>query len=197
MRRFYALLATIAVAGLAAIPASANAQEKEGMAAAHAAYMAAATPGPNHAGMAAMAGHYRADVKVWMDPTADPVVSTGKTEFKMILGGRYLVQHYSGSMMGQPFEGMGLTAYDNLEKQYVSTWVDNMGTGIMVTKGNYDAYGKVLTSSGEVIDAESGAPVTVKTVSTTVSENEHRFEMFIIQGDQEMKNLDITYTRTM
>ena len=105
MGRCKALLAAIAVAGLAAIPAGANAQEKEGMAAAEAAYMAAAAPGPQHAAMAAMAGSYRADVKSWMDPTADPVVSSGKTEFKMILRGRYLVQHYSGSMMGQEFEG--------------------------------------------------------------------------------------------
>lgn len=197
MGRCKALLAAIAVAGLAAIPAGANAQEKEGMAAAEAAYMAAAAPGPQHAAMAAMAGSYRADVKSWMDPTADPVVSSGKTEFKMILGGRYLVQHYSGSMMGQEFEGIGLTAYDNLQKQYVSTWVDNMGTAIMITKGNYDESGKVLTTMGELIDAATGAPVTVKSVSTTVSEDELRFEMFIIQGDQEMKNLEITYTRTM
>ncbi len=33
--------------------------------------------------------------------------------------------------MGMPFEGMGIDGYDNLAKQYVSTWVDNMGTGIM------------------------------------------------------------------
>jgi hypothetical protein len=197
MPRTSTLLAVMAAAGLAVIPAGAQAQEKEGMAVADAAYMAAAAPGPQHAAMAAMAGSYRAEVKTWMDPTADPVVSSGKTEFKMILGGRYLVQHYAGSMMGQQFEGLGLTAYDNLGKQYVSTWVDNMGTGIMVTKGNYDASGKVLTTMGEVIDAATGAPVTVKSVSTTVSEDEHRFEMFIIQGDQEIKSLDITYTRTM
>lgn len=197
MSKFSTLLAAIAAVGLAVVPAGVDAQEKEGMAAAEAAYLAAAAPGPQHAAMAAMAGSYRADVKSWMDPTADPVVSSGKTEFKMILGGRYLVQHYSGSMMGQEFEGIGLTAYDNLKKQYVSTWVDNMGTGIMVTKGNYDESGKVLTTMGELIDPATGAPVTVKSVSTTVSEDEHRFEMFIIQGDQEMQNLEITYTRTM
>jgi hypothetical protein len=197
MSKFSALLTAFAATGLVVIPAGVQAQEKEGMAAADVAYMAAAAPGPQHAAMAAIEGSYHADVKTWMDPTADPVVSSGKTEFKMILGGRYLVQHHSGSMMGQQFEGIGLTAYDNLAKQYVSTWVDNMGTGIMVTKGNYDASGKVLTAMGEVIDAATGAPVTVKSVSTTVSEDEHRFEMFIIQGDQEIKNLDITYTRTM
>ncbi|NNG16401.1 MAG: DUF1579 domain-containing protein [Gemmatimonadales bacterium] len=197
MSKFSALLTAIAAVGLLVIPAGAEAQEKEGMAAADAAYMAAAAPGPQHAAMAAIAGSYRADVKTWMDPTADPIVSTGKTEFKMILGGRYLVQHYAGSMMGQEFEGMGITAYDNLDKQYVSTWVDNMGTGIMVTKGNYDESGKILTTVGEVIDPATGVPLTVKSVSTTISEDVHRFEMYMVVGGQEVKTLEATYTRTM
>lgn len=197
MSKFSGLLATIAAIGLAVIPAGTEAQEKEGMAAADAAYMAAAAPGPQHAAMAAIEGSYRAEIKTWMDPTVDPVISTGKTEFKMILGGRYLVQHYAGSMMGQEFEGMGITAYDNLENQYVSTWVDNMGTGIMVTKGNYDESGKVLTTMGEVIDPATGAPLTVKSVSTTISEDEHLFEMYMVVGGQEVKTLEATYTRTM
>ena len=197
MMKSSALPIAIATAGLLAIPTGAPAQEKEGMAAADAAYMAAAAPGPQHAAMAAIAGSYRAEVKTWMDPAADPIVSEGKTEFKMVLGGRYLIQHYTGSMMGQEFEGMGITAYDNLAKQYVSTWVDNMGTGIMVTKGNYDASGKVLTAMGDVLDPATGAPLTVKSVSTTVSEDEHLFEMYMVVGGQEMKTLEITYTRTM
>jgi hypothetical protein len=76
-----ALLAAIAAVGLLVIPAEAH--EKEGMAAADAAYMAAAAPGPEHAAMAAIEGSYRADTKTWMDPTADPIISSGTTEFKM------------------------------------------------------------------------------------------------------------------
>ena len=49
----------------------------------------------------------------------------------MILGGRYLEQRYEGTMMGQPFSGIGVTGFDNYKKKFVSTWVDSMGTAIM------------------------------------------------------------------
>jgi hypothetical protein len=47
----------------------------------------------------------------------------------MILGGRYQQSMIKGNMMGMPFEGMGLLGYDNAQKLFYSTWVDNMGTG--------------------------------------------------------------------
>ena len=61
--------------------------------------------------------------------------STGTSENKMILGGRYLEQHYDGTMMGQPFCGIGY-GFDNYKKKYVATWIDSMGTGILVTTGH-------------------------------------------------------------
>jgi len=39
--------------------------------------------------------------------------------------------------MGMPFEGMGLDGYDNASKEYISIWIDNMGTGIMYMKGKW------------------------------------------------------------
>ena len=49
---------------------------------------------------------------------------------KMLLDGRFLQQEFTGEMMGQPFSGVGINAYDNLRKRYVTTWIDTMGTGI-------------------------------------------------------------------
>jgi hypothetical protein len=41
-----------------------------------------------------------------------------------------------------PFEGRGTEAYDNITKQYVNTWIDNMGTGIMHSTGPCQDAGK-------------------------------------------------------
>lgn len=190
---------TLVTAGVIAA-AQVSAQEQEGMPnqdALMAAYAAAAAPGPQHEAMASMAGKYEAKVKSWMDPTAPPIESTGSAEFKMILGGRYLVQHYTGAMMGQRFEGMGITAYDKVQDKVVDAWVDNMGTGILVMKGSFDEAGKVLSSSGSAVDPVTGEEVGYRSVTTMVSDAEHRFEMFMSQGDQEMQVLEITYTRSM
>lgn len=52
-------------------------------------------------------------------------------------------------MMGMPFEGHGTLAYDNHRKMFVSTWIDNMGSGIMVLEGTYDDASKTLTLMGK------------------------------------------------
>ncbi|MCK7481868.1 MAG: DUF1579 domain-containing protein [Candidatus Moduliflexus flocculans] len=36
----------------------------------------------------------------------------------MILGGRYVRLTYKGEMMGQPFEGLQISGYDNITKAY-------------------------------------------------------------------------------
>jgi hypothetical protein len=35
-----------------------------------------------------------------------------------------------------PFEGISTLGYDNAKKTFFSTWIDNMGTGMMVMEGN-------------------------------------------------------------
>ena len=54
------------------------------------------------------------------------------------MGGRYVEHTWKGKMMDMPFEGRGTEAYDNVAKQYVNSWVDNMGTGIIHQTGTCD-----------------------------------------------------------
>ena len=51
-------------------------------------------------------------------------------------------------MMGQPYSGIGITAYDNLRKRYISTWIDSMGTGIFTMEGTANTDGKTITLKG-------------------------------------------------
>ena len=34
------------------------------------------------------------------------------------------------------FKGTGIEGYDNGKKKFVGTWMDNMGTGIMMSEGD-------------------------------------------------------------
>ena len=105
--------------------------------------MAAGTPGAAHKNLAGMEGTWTAKVKSWMSPGAPPMENDGTSESKMALGGRFLEERVQSSFMGQPFSGIGYTGYDNVKKKYVSTWMDNMGTMIMVMEGTPDPAGKV------------------------------------------------------
>jgi len=72
------------------------------------------TPGEPHKLFASLAGSWTTQTKEWMEPDKPPAESTGTAEMKMLLDGRFLYQEYNGQMMGRPFTGIGIDAYDNL-----------------------------------------------------------------------------------
>jgi hypothetical protein len=160
------------------------------------AWMDAATPGAAHQHLADMVGEWDTLVKSWMDPLAPPMESKGTSDMSMVLGGRYLLQQFHGEMMGQPFEGMGYTGYDNVQKKYVATWMDNMSTGIMTSVGTEDAETKKVTYIGKMWDAVTGTEMTVEEVVYMVAPDHHVFEMYMPGPDgKQMKSMEIHYTR--
>lgn len=154
------------------------------------------TPGPGHKVMDRMTGTFTAKMQSWMEPGQPPIESEGKQTSKWILGGRYVVDDYESTFMGEAFHGMGVNAYDNYKKEYVSTWVDTMSTGIMIMRGTYDESTKTMTMRGSMDDPMSGTTMTVKTVGRFLNDDSHVFEMYMEMRDgQWFKNMEITYTR--
>ncbi len=152
------------------------------------AWAKAAAPGPEHEVLKHFAGSWTTKAKFVMDPAKPAEESTGTSENTMILGGRFMHQVYKGSMMGRPFEGVGVWGYDNMKKQYTSVWLDNNTTSIMPSTGTYDAATKSFTEI-----AEEGK---MRMVTRIVSDTEHQFEMYGVGPDgKEMKVGEITYTR--
>jgi hypothetical protein len=98
-------------------------------------WQAAMTPSAGHARLAPMVGTWRATTSFTMAPGAPAQVSEGSSINRLVLGGRYLEQIYKGTSMGSPFEGIGYTGFDNVQKKYVGTWMDTMGTGLMSSVG--------------------------------------------------------------
>lgn len=159
-------------------------------------WMAYAMPGPEHAILAKKAGTWDHHVKWWMDPNGEPAESRGSSEHKMIMGGRYLVDRNTGDTPFGPFEGMGCTGYDNLKKKYVTTWIDNMGTGIMFSEGTYDPETETLTFTGESPDIMNGGFKTVRTVERWTGEDTWVMEMYEVNPDgTEFMAMQVTCTR--
>ncbi|HET7202768.1 MAG TPA: DUF1579 family protein, partial [Steroidobacteraceae bacterium] len=122
------------------------------------AYMKAGAPGEPHKQLATMAGKYSVAMKSWQEPGAPPVEETGTATRSMALDGRVLVEQFNGTMMGSPFDGHGMTGYDNAVGQYWSTWNDSMSTGLMVNEGTCDAQ-MACTFMGSWNDPVKKAPV--------------------------------------
>lgn len=151
--------------------------------------------GEMHQLLAAGAGDWKAEVSMWESPGAAPQKSVSSCKNEMILGGRYQASTFSGMMMGMPFEGRGLVGYDNIKKVFISTWVDNMGTGLMYSEGVYDAKSSTINFKGSMMDPMSGKEVKTREVYKFVDDSHHLFEMYVMKDGKEFKTMEINYRR--
>lgn len=153
------------------------------------------TPGAPHKQLESLAGSWTTETKHWMQPGKPPMESTGTVEMRPVFGGRFLQQEFTGSMMGQPYTGLGTTGYDNLRKKYVSTWIDSMGTGIFVMEGTATTDGTIITLKGGH-DEPGGGHMTHRAVWRLIDHNSQIFEMYgAHKGEKESKHMEIVYTR--
>jgi hypothetical protein len=196
------------VLALAAIVSTALAQQKEKKPAPKPgapdekammeAWQKAATPSDAHKKLDAVVGTFDAKVRTWMDPSKPPEDTTGTSVSTWTLGNRFVEEKYDGTMMGEPFNGIGYTGYDNVQKKYVGVWMDSMGTGMMWVTAEPDAAGKSMTGKATMWDPITGKPSTLETKTTIVDNDHHTFEMWGKGPDgKRHKMMEINYTRKM
>jgi len=162
----------------------------------------AATPGEFHNHLKPLVGKWTFTTKYRMSPDGPWEQSTGNAVYKWILGGRILVHEVKANpspddaMMGGPFEGFGLTGYDNVSKKYFNVWLDNMGTGMMSSTGSCDSSGKTITYMGDYNDPMTGKVKTVKSILKIAGDDKVVFEMYDKGPDgKEYASLEVSYVR--
>ncbi len=158
-------------------------------------YKKAGTPGAPHKRLANLAGSWTTKTTAWFEPDKPPVESRGSCRQKMILGGRFLQQEYTGKVMGDAFTGINLIGFDNHTKKYVSIWIDSMSTGIYFFEGTASPNGKTITQISCYDDPARG-PMSWRSVSRIVDINTMKYEMYIKpKGGKEEKMMEMTLTR--
>ena len=70
------------------------------------------------------------------------------------MDGRYQQTTTTGSFMGMPFHGMSTTGYDNAKKVFFTTWIDNMGTGLMYGEGKWNNATKSIDFKGKTMEPD-------------------------------------------
>ena len=160
-------------------------------------------PNENHKVLAEEVGSWNYKVKWWMSPDAPPLEATGTSVTKSVMEGRYFISESTGKMsMSGPdgkmveskYEGMGTEGYDNAKTKYVASWIDNMGTGIMSMEGAYDPATKTLTYEGDE-QMMPGVKVKVRQKVKALDKDHRMMEFFQVQGDKEVRLMEITYSR--
>lgn len=186
-------ITTFAVAQESAAPTEMSEEQKKVMAN----FQTYSTPTENHELMKPLAGNWNTEVTMWMAPGAPGETSQGTATAELIFGGRYLEQKFLGNFMNQPYEGRGLLGYDNIRKEFQNIWYDNMGTGIMVGAGQYDAGAKTFSEEGTVSCPITNSPRWHRSVTTIIDDNNYTYESFMKDPatDETFRSMLIKYTR--
>ena len=157
-------------------------------------WMKLMAPKEEHKELARGEGNYTFEGKQWMMPGAEPMQVEGMTTSKMILGGRFLEENSKGNFGGMDFEGKGTTGYDNIKKEYVMTWMDNMSTSVSEFRGQMRD--QVLTMFSKQRDPMSGEPQTHKIVVTFKEKGSQVMEYFLIsERNTSFKMMELHYTK--
>lgn len=172
-------------------PAMTEEQQKE-----MEAWMKAGTPNEKHEILAQLTGEWTYQMKWWDEGQSEPMEMSGKCNRKMIMGGRYLSCEYEGDGWGgMPFQGMSILAYDNIQKKYVETWIDNMSTMIMISEGEADDSGKKITLTATMIEP-GGKKVRHKWETQIVNNNKTTLTGWDITKGEPRKMAELTFDRS-
>jgi hypothetical protein len=181
------LLALAAGIGLAQVPAD---QQK-----AMEAYQKAGAVTANHQALKYFVGRWDVESTMWTAPGAPPTVSKNTDSGTLIMGGRFVRMDYRGRMMNQPFEGMQISGYDNIENRYKTFWIDNSATSFYLLSGTYDEASTTYTFTGRW-PAPLGGMTPVRMIVKIMGPDEFTSETFITTLDgKEFKSMSDRYTR--
>lgn len=160
--------------------------------------MDAGTLGDMHKELAKGTGQWTGKTTQWMAPGADPVYSECTNTVTMVMDGRFQKCEFNGEMPGMgPFTGLGYQGYDNVSKKFVSTWMDNMGTGIMFGTGERSADGKAITWTYTANCPLTKKPTTMREVQRFLGDKSMTMEMHCTdpKTGKEFKCMEIELTR--
>lgn len=142
------------------------------------AMMAASALGEEHKMLARSNGTWAVEMTYWdgIDRPANKMFGTQVTT--SILDGRFQESKFTGEFMGMPFKGISTLGYDNTTKEYVSTWIENMNTSMMIMKGSYDAATKTFNFTGKQKNPANGLECSLRQVYKIVDEKTEAMEMY-------------------
>ena len=170
--------------------------EKE---AAMALWQKASSPSEGHKALEPFVGTWTYTAQWWVSPNTIPEAMTGTTTNSLIFGGRFLQQTFRGEAQGYPpFDGLGLTGYDNIRQEYQSVWLDNMGTGLMTSTGQFDAATQTMTETGDFSCPMTGeAHRKFRAVWKTIDPTHNSYTSYSFTPDgTEFKSMEILYTKS-
>ena len=106
----------------------------------------AGTPGKEHEFLAESVGQWQGKTIMQMSPGGQSAEGECTVTVTPMLDGRFTKTEITGEIPGMgPYHGFGISGFDKVSGEFVSSWIDNHGTGVMNGVGELSADQKTLT----------------------------------------------------
>lgn len=102
-----------------------------------------AKPTREHAELRPLIGSWNIDIEV-MNPGHATQRSTARSTIATRLEGRFLEESMRGTLVGQPYEAIGLLGFDIMAREFIMNWSDSFGTATHFSRGSRDSDGAVV-----------------------------------------------------
>jgi hypothetical protein len=159
------------------------------------AWKKAGAPNENHRLLDVYVGEWTTTGKMWMDPEAPPMETTGTATGKSIFGGRFVEWRLEGTGPMGPSQGVATIGYDNLKKKFTAVWVESQSTSITTCEGTYDAGKKAFEYRGSYVDAVTGKSIPFRFTESIADKDRITFQWFENHEGKEVKTMEASYTR--
>jgi hypothetical protein len=160
--------------------------------------MLAATPGKMHKHLSQAVGVWQGNNTMWMGPGAEPITSESTSTISSFMDGRFTKSEMKGEMPGMgPYHGFRIDGFDNVSQKFVSTWIDNFGTGIANGEGELASDGKTMTWEYTFNCPLTKKPTTMREVETVTGPNTKTVETYMKdpKSGKEYKMMRIELTK--
>jgi hypothetical protein len=188
-------LTTLLTAATAAAQSTPQAEKPKSPGDEMAMYEEMAKPVPEHARLTALAGKWKMSMKMWLDPTKEPMTWTGTSTITPILGGRFIEidANVEGPM---PMESLTVAGFDRRTNEYTLVGFDTMGTYWISAAGKWNDAQKAMTLHGSYLQPPANTNQSYRFVWTLASSNEHRMTLyFAVPGAADVLVAETVYTR--
>jgi len=146
-----------------------------------------------------MAGTWDAEIRVWTAPGAKPLTFKGRSENRIILGGRFLLSEGKSSGAGMTVETLNIIGFDRRHKKFTSISFDTMGTYYVSAAGPFDEARKAVVMYGEDVDPQLGTQ-KYDFITRIISPDQYITEVVFkdpahTRGQGDFKAVEVIHTR--
>lgn len=148
-------------------------------------YEKAAAIGDEHKWLATLAGKWKTVARHTIKPGSALIESTGTSEFKLLMDGRYLIENNLSSGSLGNTQGMGVMGFNNITRKYERCWFDSHSTAMVKSEGDYSKDRDEIRWTDQWTDPVAGQITTTKSSLRRLDEKHMAFTRSVLLPNKE------------